>query len=200
MKYSDEHKEFLKKYVPGHSYREITEEFNRRFPDTQVTIGQIKGSINRYHLNTGRNGQFVKGNIPPNKGKKGYHAPGSEKSWFKKGNVPKNHKPVGSERIDPKNGYVYVKVAEPQKWKMKHRIVWENAYGPIPKDHVVVFLDGDKTNFSLDNLKCISRSVNVRMNQNHLYKDKKEFTETGIAIASLIDLIGKRKRGSNGKT
>lgn len=30
---------------------------------------------------------------------------------------PSNHKPVGSERIDSKDGYVLIKVAEPRTWK-----------------------------------------------------------------------------------
>ena len=39
-----------------------------------------------------------------------------------------------------------------------HRITWEQHYGPIPKDHIVVFKDGDSSNCSPTNLACIPRS------------------------------------------
>ena len=45
---------------------------------------------------------------------------------FAKGNVPPNHRPVGSERIS-KDGYIEVKVAEPNKWRLKQRVVYEEA-------------------------------------------------------------------------
>jgi hypothetical protein len=37
-----------------------------------------------------------------------------------------------------------VKVAEPNVFKLKHRIVWEKANGPIPENHVIAFNNLDK--------------------------------------------------------
>lgn len=43
---------------------------------------------------------------------------------------------VGDEVIND-FGYVKVKVAEPNVWKFKHRIVWELAHGEIPANSVI---------------------------------------------------------------
>ncbi|WP_430536892.1 HNH endonuclease signature motif containing protein [Lysobacter antibioticus] len=37
-------------------------------------------------------------------------------------------------------------------WQKVHRLVWEDANGPVPDGHFVVFRDGDKTNVSIKNL------------------------------------------------
>lgn len=152
----------------------------------------------KYQKTTGRTGRFEKGHVPDNKGMKGICAPGCEKTWFKKGDKPRNHKPVGTESIrrsKKKNeAYVYVKVAEPNKWRMKHIIEWEKVNGPIPKGMVIIFLDGDSTNTDISNLQMVSRKVNARINQNHLrYKDA-NLTMTGINIAKVITKIGEVKQ------
>lgn len=118
IKWSDEEKEYLKEITPGHHYVEIVELMNKKF-DREFTVKLVKNAIGRYKLNTGFNGRFEKGLIPHNKGQKGVCAKGAEKGWFKKGQIPINHKPVGSERIT-KDGYIMLKVAEPNKWRLKH--------------------------------------------------------------------------------
>lgn len=44
---------------------------------------------------------------------------------------------------------------------MQYRKIWENAFGPIPKDengrpYEIHHIDGDRTNNSLSNLQCLS--------------------------------------------
>lgn len=77
-------------------------------------------------ITTGTGGFFQKGHVPQNKGKK--MSPEQYKkcsgTMFKKGNVPKNYKPVGSKRI-LKEGYVEIKIADPNQWELEHRLVWE---------------------------------------------------------------------------
>jgi len=69
--------------------------------------------------------------------------------------------PVGSERVcaGKKNNYIKVKVSERgdrrETWRIKHLHLWEQANGPIPKGHTVVFADGDRNNFAKDNLVLI---------------------------------------------
>jgi hypothetical protein len=36
-----------------------------------------------------------------------------------------------------------------------HRVIWEDAHGPIPWDHIIHHIDGDSNNNKLDNLGCI---------------------------------------------
>ena len=186
IKWSDEEKEYLKKITPGHHYVEIANMMNKEF-NREFTVNQIKSAIGRYKLNTGFNGRFKKGNVPHNKGKKGLYYKGCEKTWFKKGQTPINHKPVGSERIDL-DGYTLIKVAEPSVWKLKHRVIWEKANGPIPKNYTVIFLDGDKSNTDINNLALVSRSELLIVNQKKLIKSDTELSKVGINIAKVHSL------------
>lgn len=200
-KYTDEERAFFLDFVPGHSYREIRDAFEDRF-GWPIGLNQVKAYIANHKLNTGRTGRFDKGHVPPNKGKKGICASGCKKTWFPKGNVPQNHKPVGTESIrnNYRRGqkYVYVKVAEPNKWRMKHVVVWEQHNGPVPKGKVIIFADGDTLNCGIDNLRLIDRATHVVMNHTGLCKYGKEFKDTAILIADLkcgVSSAGKRKGG-----
>jgi hypothetical protein len=44
-----------------------------------------------------------------------------------------------------------------------HRYVWEKAYGEIPSGMVIHHKDGDRGNYSLDNLEMISKSDHRRI-------------------------------------
>lgn len=203
-KYSNEEKLFLKKFVPGHSHKEITEEFNRRF-QSNLTVGQIKGSIKRYGFNTGRTGRFLKGGTPHNKGIKGVCYKGCEKTWYKKGQLPHNTKPIGYERIS-KDGYIEVKIAmrpsdteDGHNFVAKHRLIWEQFNGPIPKGCNIIFLDGDKTNCEIDNLVLVTRAEHLELTRNKLRGSTPQFTETAVLIARASVISRKRKKDKNAK-
>lgn len=68
-KYTEEEHAFMREFVPGHSYKEIKEAFEARF-GRKMSKSFPKSYIANHKLNTGRTGQFGKGIIPPNKGKK----------------------------------------------------------------------------------------------------------------------------------
>ena len=184
--YTDEEKEFFREFVPGHSYAEIREAFIEKF-GWEIRHGQIKGHIKRYKLNTGRNGQFPKGHVPANKGQKMskemYER--AKPTMFKKGQMPINHRSVGSERITV-DGYIEIKVKEPRTWKLKHRVIWEQHYGPLPKNHAIIFLDGNKLNTDISNLKLISRRELLVMNRKNLFSEDAELTDAGSNLAKLI--------------
>lgn len=119
---------------------------------------------------------------------------------FKKGNCPKNWVPVGTERVKS-DGYLYVKVSDIRgikyahnvNWKQKHKLIWEQTYGPIPKDSCLIFLDGDKTNVTLDNLACITFAQRLIMCKKHLIYNDSKLTKAGINIAKLLDAVNKKK-------
>ena len=192
-RYTDEERKFLTEIVPGRSYAQIAEEFNARFspPSPPITTKQVSSFVGNNKLNTGRNGQFQKGQVPPNKGKYSRHSPATE---FKKGNIPHNYKPIGSIRII-RDGYKEIKVADPNKWQLMHRVIWEKTHGTIPKDHVIIFADGNIQNLCIENLLCITRNQLARLNQNKLIGKTKELTETGLLVADLITKIHERKKG-----
>jgi hypothetical protein len=148
-------------------------------------------------------GRLQKGNVPFNKGRKwkDYMSKGSikncRKTTFKKGTVPPNHKPVGSERVE-KDGYVYIKVREGiGGFTLKHRHIYEQHYGPIPKGYNVEFKDRDRANFSLENLVLRTRSENMKLNTYHNYP--KEIANAIQLMGALQRQINKRKKVLNEK-
>lgn len=189
--WSNEEKEFLIQITPGHHYKEIQVLINKKF-DLDLSLGQIKGAIGRYKLNTGYTGQFEKGSVPTNKGKRGLCAEGCKKTWFKKGSIPINHRSIGSERINI-DGYTEIKVAEPNKWKLKHRIIYEEHNGPIPKGYNIIFGDGDKSNLDINNLILVSKEQLLILNRHDLIQSSADLTRTAVIIADLYQKINERK-------
>ena len=181
--FSKEISEFILSNYIGTGPTAMTDVVNKKF-GTEYSITQMKGFYLRNKLRSGITGYFEKGYEPHNKGRKGVCSPGCEKTWFKKGNLPKNAQPVGSIIVD-KEGYSWIKVAQPREWKVLHRVIWEEAHGPIPEGHMIIFLDQDKGNFELSNLAMISRKEHVFMIKNGLRKEVPELMETGVLIARL---------------
>lgn len=193
MKYTDEMKQFILDNYKGRYNQELEDLFNQKF-NTNVTSRTIKSYKANNKLNSGLSGKFRKGQTPHNKGKK-MPKEVYEKvkhTMFANGNVPPNHRPVGSERIS-KDGYIEVKVAEPNKWRLKQRVVYEEAKGKIPEGCTIIFLDGNKRNFDIDNLRCITRSELLYLNCNGL-NNSNEITETGILMARLDRAKNKKKQ------
>lgn len=190
-----EKKAFVAAHVKGRSNAELTEMFNKHF-GLNFTIKQMMAFKKNHRFSSGLTGRFKKGHEPFNKGKKGLTFGGKE-TQFKKGHTPLNYRPVGSERVNV-DGYVEIKTADPNKWRLKHRVVWEQANGPLPKGHAVIFGDGNRLNFELDNLILVSRKQLVRLNQNHLIADNAELTKTGLIIADIYSKIGERKKARKG--
>ena len=192
--YTDEQKKFLLDNVMDCSYHELTAAFNKKF-DLNFSRDRISSALGRMGLRNGRDTHFQKGQIPFNKGNKGVRmSPATE---FKKGQIPVNYRPIGSERIGKSRsnlGYTEVKVADPNKWRMKHVIVWEAEHGAVPKGHCVIFADSDKTNFSIDNLLLVTRAELARMNQKGYIFTNAELTKSGHIMAKLETVIGQRKR------
>ena len=193
MKYTDEMKQFILDNYKGRYNQELADLFNQKF-NTNITSRTIKSYKANNKLNSGLTGKFRKGQTPHNKGKK-MPKEVYEKvkhTMFAKGNVPPNHRPVGSERIS-KDGYIEVKVAEPNKRRLKQRVVYEEAKGEIPEGCPIIFLDGNKRNFDIDNLRCITRSELLYLNCNGL-NNSNEITETGILMARLDSAKNKKKQ------
>lgn len=186
-------KQFILDNYKGRYNQELADLFNQKF-NTNITSRTIKSYKANNKLNSGLTGKFRKGQTPHNKGKK-MPKEVYEKvkhTMFAKGNVPPNHRPVGSERIS-KDGYIEVKVAEPNKWRLKQRVVYEEAKGKIPEGCPIIFLDGNKRNFDIDNLRCITRSELLYLNCNGL-NNSNEITETGILMARLDRTKNKKKQ------
>lgn len=95
-------------------------------------------------------------------------------------------KPIGSESEPDSNGLVRIKVSEKQ-WVYKQRYIYEQHYGKIPKGYKVVFLNGDKTDYRIENLAIApNKDVLVVYGQELNSKDA-EVTKLGLQVARLIN-------------
>lgn len=180
--WSDEEKEYLKEITPGRHYKEIQELMIKKF-ECVFSLDQIKGAIYRYRLKTGFTGQFTKGHVPANKGTKGLT--GANKTSFKKGQIPVNYRPVGSERVNI-YGYVEIKVADPNRWRLKHRVVYEQHHGPISSKDSIIFADGNKLNLDINNLILVSKQQLLVLNRYHLITQDADLTKTSVNVANII--------------
>ena len=179
--------EFICANNKGKTLTEITALVNETFGKT-FTKKQLRCFRKNNHLVSGLTGRFEKGCIPPNKWKKGWYAPGSEKGRFRKGNVPHNKASVGTE-VMATMGYIKVKVAEPNVWEFKHKMVWEKHHGKVPDGCVIIFKDGDHRNCSIENLMCISFRENCQLNGRKLRTVSPELTEAGLALVRLENRV-----------
>jgi hypothetical protein len=181
--------EFVKQNNQGRTAKELAELINQTF-NMNLKGDQIKAVRGRLKIDSGLTGYFPKGHEPKNKGRKGYCAPGSEKGWFKKGHKPWNHAEVGDEAWTT-DGYLKVKIAEPNKWRHKHVLVWEAQNGKVPEGFMVTFRNGNHADCTIENLALISKAENGIMNTQHLRSEDPELTDSGIFLARLKNKISK---------
>lgn len=197
-KYTEEEKEFIKNNAFGITTPELIEKFEERF-NIKLKKTQLSSFKKRYGIKSGftsSNFYFKKGNIPFNKGTKGLTK--ANITSFKKGNIPANLRPIGSERIDKKDGYILIKVSnEGRRWKFKHKVLWEKYHNKsIPKGYVVTFADQNKENFSKENLILISRRELSIMNREKRFSKIPDITKTNILLTKLNSKVNDlKKRG-----
>lgn len=162
--------------------------------DTRIKPGQ--------HLSPST--QFKKGNIPYTAGKTWDDFMSSEsqersrQNLFPKGHKPHNWDPVGTEKIKS-NGYLWRKIAEPDRWKQVHILLWEEKNGPLPEGMCVTFLDGNRMNLSLDNLMLISRAENGYLNGGDMRIGNAEITKAHVGIRRIQERVSEiEKEKENG--
>lgn len=156
-------------------------------------------------LEGARRTQFRKGEAPANKGR-------PQREWMdpeaiqrtkatrfkpRQPHECRNYRPIGSLRLS-KEGYLERKVTDDhpvpaRRWVGVHRLVWEQAHGPVPRGHAVVFKPGRRTTvedeITLDRLECITRAELMRRNSYHTRYPKE--------VAQLIQLRGALNRKIN---
>lgn len=101
--------------------------------------------------------------------------------------------PIGAEQISH-GGYIMLKVAEPNIWRLKHRLIWEAANGPIPPGHSLCFADGNPQNFSLTNLVLLTNQERGYMVREKLFRAAiaPELFMAAVNVAKLGLTINKR--------
>lgn len=191
---------FMLEHSKGNNSHVLTElvnkKFNTNFTVNQITsyryeIGALSGIDSHLQLvESGKGYRYPKGHIPTNKGTKGMMKP--NKTSFKPGQKPHNTVPIGTEilRCD---GYVYRKIAETKParfgWKQVHHLVWEEHHGKVPEGHRVVFLDQNRQNFNIDNLRLVSIGHMATINHMRLLADNPLINNIQISVTAINSII-----------
>lgn len=192
--------EFVRKVYPDYTNNEIVKMLKDKFGiETNRRRLQNLKTIYDFKNKKANKGCFKKGKTPWNKGR-----PMDPETWekvkataFKKGNTSWNTRPVGSERIQS-DGYVYVKIAEPNTWELKHRVEWEKHHGKIKEDENIIFLDGNRQNCSIENLRAVSRRHCATMSKKKRWKvGEPEIVDTSINLTMLESKIHHIKKGQS---
>ena len=191
--WTDEDINYLKEIAYGKHMNEIIELMSKKC-NKDFTYSQIKGIMGRHKIKTGFTGRFEKGQKSWNKGTKGICK--ANKTSFKKGDIPYNKKPIGSERVNI-YGYIEIKIAEPNIWEYKQRVIYEKYYGKVPEGYAVLFADKDKTNFDINNLVLVSKEELRLLNYNKLIYNNSDLTKAGVNIVKVIEKISSIKKVYN---
>jgi hypothetical protein len=172
------------------------------FGRDDVTVVHLNSLCKRKGWLTGRTGCFEKGAVPANKGKlcpegRGGRHPNARKTQFRKGQEPHNTRYLGHERVS-KDGYVEISVAETnphtgygRRYVLKHRHVWEQKNGKLPKGMALKCLDGNKQNCDPSNWEAVPRALLPRLAGGNRYRRALPFDEAAPEVRPSILAIAK---------
>lgn len=193
--FNKEQQEFILANVKGLLNQDLADLINKKF-GLSITKQQIKTWKANHNVSSGLKGS--EGMDPPNKGTKGLYNVGGNKTSFKAGHKPRNCRPVGSERICSKDGYVLIKVKDEgqyqDRWKAKHKVIWEKANGPVPSGHKLMFADQNKLNISLDNLILVKDGQLATLNKKDLLQKDADLNKTALILTDLYQKMSERHR------
>ena len=156
-KYTKKQNEWLIKNHESKSFSKLASEFNAVF-GTCVTSSAISNHCQVYLDLRYANPQAFNNKIPANK------------------------KDIGTERIDKRSGSILIKTED--GWVYKARYIYEKHYGKIENKQQVIQLDGNKHNFSIDNLKSVPLKYMVMLNRNK-WLGKGEISKTALLYCEL---------------
>lgn len=190
--FTDEQDAYFREIIKGKTCSEAAEAMNEKFR-LNITAKKIRCYKSNHRITSGCDTKFKKSNKPWNKGKQCPSRGNTILTQFKKGNIPWNHRPIGSERVSV-DGYIEIKVAEPNKWKLKHRVVWEEANGPLQKGQKIVFLNKNKQDLRLENLEVVDDNTMLRLNQKKRLSNNQDISRVAVNITKLENKIIEKEK------
>lgn len=176
--------------------------FCQKFGRDDVSLTNFNALCKRKGWLTGRTGRFEGGQAPHNKGKpcepgKGGRHANARRTQFRKGGVPQNIRPLWSERLG-KNGYIEMKVplrnpytGHSTRFMHKHRYLWEQANGPLPKGMALKCLDGDIHNTAPSNWEAIPRAMLPRLAGGNRYHRKLAYADAAPEVRPALLAVAK---------
>ena len=201
IRYTDEIIEYVKNNYKGKTTIDFAKELSQKF-GLDITDSKLQNLKNRIKIKDNfifepvpNGGCYKKGQEPFNKGLKWDEYLTKEqqqkmlKTTYKNGHKSHNAVNVGDEAMrysgshPDDEGYVYVKVCDGKlnkNWKPKQQVIWEKKYGEIPDGHKVIFLDGDRFNFDINNLALVSNGEELHVNKLNIVSGNPELKKTAV--------------------
>lgn len=194
--------EYLRRHYPTTETKQIAASLGRPLGGTFAKADNLglkkdpewlrQNTTARLHKSS-KKGQFAPGHATWNKGKPHPASGRSAETQFKPGHMPRFWRPVGNTRVN-KDGYLERKTADTgitwRDYVGVHHLVWRMHGRTVPPGHALVFRDGDKRNFDINNLELVTRAQLMARNSTHRH---------GPEIAQISQLIGAIHRQLNQK-
>lgn len=167
---TEEQKAFIEEYYPHHSVAETAKAFNEKFGTDKQ-----KYTMRNYARKHG----LVVDEEVVTKSKRSPHC--------KDGSSKRAERDIGSVRFDGR--YWVVKTKD--GWKPCHKAVWEEHHRDVKDGHAIIFLDGDRNNYAIENLAEIPIEYLGMLEKNDLRSSHPVLTKAGIAWCDLKVAIEK---------
>ena len=201
--YSDEELAWVEKHKKL-TRKNLHIRFIEKFDRPDILQSNLYSLCKRRGWFTGRSGQFSKGQIPVNKGKKLPPDAKRSSTVFKKGHKPASSTFLGHERVH-KNGNVMISVAKEnphtgfkRHYVFKQHLLWEKKHGPLEEGMVLKCLSDDRSNCDPSNWEAIPRAMLPRLNgkfgRGYDQADE-DVKPTIMAITKLEHLAREAKKG-----
>lgn len=163
--YTDEQIDFLNKFSTSMSRTELTDKFNEKF-GTCRTKCQIQDYCARHKI-IGR----------------------SRRIRQKKYKIGDECFLAGEWRIVISTEQ---KIPILKRTEYKKRVIWQQKYGNIPSNHLLIYLDGDKKNCTLENLALVPILWMRILNQNGWLNGNVEVTKSALKWCELHYSLSKK--------
>lgn len=158
-KYTKEFEDFVSKNVSKYTKEDFRLLLEKRY-NIQLSSDALRRYLNKHHIK----GKYTD---------------------YNKNQIRRRKLPIGAEQIT-KDG-VFIKVAQPDKWRRKSRVMYELYHNcKLNDDDYIVFLNQDRNDFSKDNLIKSSRKEIAYLHNNKTFSKNPKLTELGILSARLM--------------
>lgn len=193
--FKPEHQEFMMKYGSKMSRKELTTLLNQKF-ETTFCVSTVKSWCVRNNISSPNgDGKFTSETSPRwqvGLSKEEFKSHYSKESFYlmTKPMMESNIKyKIGDELI--RHGAPYIVVNNEFGDGIDHRIkkksiyVWEQCYGSVPKDSIIIHADNNKMNCDICNLRCIPSKYRAYFHHNDWWNAPKEIKDAAIKWCEL---------------
>lgn len=176
-KYTAEQNAWLRANIGSYRYKDLVRVFNEQFGTSLSYDALTSYCLKKLRIKRGKDKQHR----------------------FAKGKQSSKHTlPIGAEKWDGK--ILWVKISDDlieeqrivcQKalnpnWKPKKQVVWEQHHGAIPDGMMLVHLNRNRRDCSIENLYLTTRQINLMMAKNGWYSENPELTKTALKWCELF--------------